>query len=115
MEPIQNRWLGHPRVGQNRAQTRTTVGESRHLGGIGPAHGFKSSLDQRGDVGIGPGDCAKDLAATVNRLDVADADLQVAFAVFTAAYEGRVQRDSDCRGGGWRLLCRRIAELFTDL
>ena len=48
-------------------------------------------------------------------LDVADANLQVAFAVFAAAYEGRVQRDSDCRGGGRRLLSRRIGELFTDL
>jgi hypothetical protein len=51
--------------------------------------GFKgSSLDQRGDVGLGPGDGAKDLAATVNRLEVADADLQVAFAVVATPYEG---------------------------
>ena len=32
-----------PRVGQNRAQTRTTVGESGHLGGVGPADGFQGS------------------------------------------------------------------------
>jgi hypothetical protein len=37
-----------------------------------------------------------------------DADLQVAFAVVAAAYEGWVQADRD-----WRLLRRRIAELFT--
>ena len=88
MKPVQNRRFRHPRDGQNRAQTRTTVGESGHLGGVGPAHGFQGSLDQRGDVDLGPGDGAKNLAATVNRLDVADADLQVAFAVFAAAYEG---------------------------
>ena len=88
MEPVQNRRFRYSCVGQNRTQTRTTVGESGDLGGVGPAHGFKGSLDQRGDVGLGPGDGAKDLAATVNRLDVADADLQVAFAAVAVAYEG---------------------------
>ena len=78
----------YSRVGQNRVQTRATVGESGHLGGVGPAHGFQGLLGQRGDVGLGPGDGAKDLAATVNRLDVANVDLQLAFAVFAAAYEG---------------------------
>jgi len=85
MEPVQNRWFRYSHVGQYSAQTRTTVGQSGHLGGVGPAHGFQGSLDQCGDVGLGPGDGAKDLAATVNRLDVADADLQVAFAVVAAA------------------------------
>jgi hypothetical protein len=37
---------------------------------------------------LSPGDGARDLAPTINRLDVADADLQVAFAVLAAAYEG---------------------------
>jgi hypothetical protein len=44
--------------------------------------------DQRGDVGLGPGHGTENLAATVNRLDVADANLQVTFAVFAAADEG---------------------------
>ena len=88
MEPVQNRRFRYSRVGQNRAQTRATVGESGHLGGVGPAHGFQGLLGQRGDVGLGPGDGAKDLVATVNRLDVANVDLQLAFAVFAAAYEG---------------------------
>jgi hypothetical protein len=48
----------------------------------------KGSLDQRVDIGLSPADSAKDLAAAVNRLDVADADFQVAFAGITAAYEG---------------------------
>ena len=76
------------RVGQNLTQPRTTVGESGHLGGVGPAHRFEGPLGQGGDIGLGPGDGAKDLAATGNRLDVADADFQVAFAVFAVAYEG---------------------------
>jgi hypothetical protein len=88
MKPVQNRRLRYSRVGQNSAQTRTTVGKSGHLGGVDPAHGFKGSLDQRGDVGLGPGDGAKDLAATGLRFDVADANFQVAFAVVAAAYEG---------------------------
>jgi hypothetical protein len=77
MKPVQNRRFRYTRVGQNRTQTRTTVSESGHLGGVSPAHGFQGPLDQRGDVGLGPGYGAKDLAATVNRLDVADADLQM--------------------------------------
>jgi hypothetical protein len=85
---VQNWRLRYSYVGQYSAQTRTPVGKGGHLGGVDPAHGFKGSLDQRGDVGFGPGDGAKNLAATINRLDVADADLQVAFAVFAAAYEG---------------------------
>ena len=85
---VQNRRFRYSCVGQNRTQTRTTVGESSDLGGVGPAHGFQGSLDQRGEVGLGLGDGAKDLAAAVSRLNVADSDLQVAFAVFAAAYEG---------------------------
>ena len=88
MEPIKKWGLHHSRIGQNSAQTRTAVGESGHLGGVGPARGFQGSLYQRGDVGLGPGDGAKDLAATVNRLHVADANFQVAFAVVAAPYEG---------------------------
>lgn len=112
---VQNRRFRHSCVSQNSAQTRTTISESGHLGGVGPAHGFQGSLYQRGDVGLSPSDGAKNLAAAVNRLDVADADLQVAFVVFAAAYEGRVQADRDRRRGDRRLLCCRIAEPLADL
>jgi len=88
LKPIQNRRLRYACVDQNRAQTRATVGESGHLGGVGPARGFQAPLDQRGEVGLGPGDGAENLAATVVRLDVANADLQVAFAIVAAADEG---------------------------
>jgi len=80
--------LHHSRIGQDRAQTWTAVGESGHLGGVGLTHSFQGSPYQRGDVGRGPGNGAKDLPATVNRLDVADTDFQVAFAVVAAPYEG---------------------------
>src|SRR3954453_2952615 len=98
--------------GEPRA-ARTKVGESGHLGGVGPAHGFEGPLDRRSEVGLGPGDCAKDLAGTVNHLDIADAALQVAFAAFAAAYEGRIQADGDCRRSGRRFLRRLIDQLFT--
>jgi hypothetical protein len=78
---VQNRRLRYADVSQNRAQTRTTVGKSGHLGGVGPTHGSEVLLEQRGDVGLGPGDGTEDLAATVNRLDIADDDFQVTFAI----------------------------------
>jgi hypothetical protein len=115
IEPIENRGLHHSPIGQNRAQTRTTVGEGGHLRDVGPAHGVELPLEQRDEVGIGPGDGVKDLATTVNRLDVADSDFQMAFAVVAAVYEGRVQTDRDGRGGDRRMLCCRIGELFTNL
>jgi len=54
----------------------------------------------------------KDLAAAVNRLDVPTRTSQVAFAVFAAAYAGRVQADGDCRGAA-RLRCAASAVLPT--
>jgi hypothetical protein len=44
VKPIQNRRFCYSRVGQNSAQTRATVGESGHFGGVGPAHGLISSV-----------------------------------------------------------------------
>src|ERR1700760_1341662 len=109
MEPVQNRRLRYSCVRQYSAQTRATVGESGHFGGVGPAQSFEGSPDQSGEIGLGPGNCAKPPAATVSRLDVANANLQVTFAAFAAAYEGRVQTDGECRGSR-RLPCRRIGE-----
>jgi hypothetical protein len=86
--PVQSWRFRYSRVDQNRAQARTTIGESGHLAGVGPACGFQGPLDHCGDVGFGPGKGAKNLAATGLRLDVADENLQVAFAVFVASYEG---------------------------
>src|SRR6202012_5205323 len=53
------------------------------LGAVIPGEGHVGQ-----NVGLGPGDGAKDLVATINRLDIDDADRRVAFAVFAAAYEG---------------------------
>ena len=95
-------------------EARTTVCESGDLGVVAPAHGFDGPPDQRGDVGIGSGNRPEHLSCSASGLDVADADLKVAFALFAAAYEGRIQGDSDCRGGVWRLIHRRTAELLAD-
>jgi len=92
---VQNRRFRHSCVSQNSAQTRTTISESGHLGGVGPAHGFKGAPDQRGDVGIGSGHGAENLAAAVSGLDIADTDLKMAFALFATAYEGRIQAHRD--------------------
>jgi hypothetical protein len=49
---------------------------------------LKVSADQRRDVGVSLRNGAEHLSSAIRGLDVADADLQVAFAVFTAAVEG---------------------------
>jgi hypothetical protein len=92
---IKNRGLRDPGVGQDRAQTRTTVGECGHSGVGGVANASKVSADQHRDVGVSLRDRSEHLSASTGGLDVADADLQVAFAFFAAADEGRVQADSD--------------------
>jgi hypothetical protein len=56
------------------------------VGSIRPT--FSGFALSRGDIDLCPGDGAKDRAVTVNRLDVADADFQVAFVVVTAPYKG---------------------------
>jgi hypothetical protein len=49
--------------------------------------------------------------SSASSLNVAEADLKVAFAFFAAAVEGPTRGGSDCRGGGWRLIRRCIADL----
>src|ERR1700758_3403956 len=79
------------------------------------AHGFQVSPDQPRDVSVGLRHRREYLSPSCRGLDVADADLQVALAIFTAADEGRIQADRDCGcRGGW-LICRRIAKLLADL
>src|SRR3954453_15931359 len=91
VKPIQNRWFRYASIGQNHPQTRTTVGERGHLGGIGPAYGFQCLLDLHGEIRIGFSNGAESLAGTVSSLDVADADLKMTFGVFAASYEALVQ------------------------
>jgi hypothetical protein len=114
-EPIENRWLRHPDIGQDRPQARTTIGKCGHVCVVGLPHGFKLSADQRRDVSVGLRDRTEHLSSSGCGLDVADADLQVALALFTAANEGRIQADRDCRcRSGW-LIYRRIVKLLSDL
>ena len=80
---------------------------------MGPAHACQGSLDRCGDDGLGPADGAENLTAAVTGLDVADANLQVAFAVFAAADKGCIQAQRD-GGGSRRLFGRRMAKLLAD-
>jgi hypothetical protein len=111
---IKNRGLRDPGVGQDRAQTRTTVGECGHSGVGGVANASKVSADQHRDVGVSLRGGAEHLSSAIGGLDVADADFHVAFAVFAAADEGCIQADVDrcCHGG--RLIRHCIAELLAD-
>ena len=52
-----------------------------------PAHGVERAPDQRRDVGAAPRDGAEHLPAALGRLDVADAHLQVPFALVAAPDE----------------------------
>ena len=69
---------------------------------FGPANGRELPADQRDDVGIGSDDGSENLASSNLRLDIADPDRQMPFAVLTAADEGRIQADGDRRSR-----CRR--------
>ena len=79
-------------LGQNRLQTWATIGERGHHGVGGSADRLKASVDQHCDVRIGPRDGPEDLPASLIRLDIADAHLQMTFTVITAADKGRVPR-----------------------
>ena len=115
VEPVDNWRIRDPGIGQNRSQTGAAVGERGQLGVVGSAHRLKVSPDQHRDVGIGPRDGAEDLSASVSRLDVADANFQMPFAVVAATDEGRVQADRDRRRGGRRLDRGGVTKLLTDL
>ena len=102
-----------PGIGQNRSQTGTAVGERGQLGVGGSADRLKAAPDQHRDVGIGLRDGAEYLPATAGCLDIADANLQMPFAVVAAADEGRVQGDGDRRRGSRRLDRGGVAKLLA--
>ena len=62
VEPIEDRGLRDPGIGQDRPQTWTAVGECGHLGVVSSADGFKVSADQRRDVGTSLRDRAEHLS-----------------------------------------------------
>ena len=115
VEPVRDRRLRDAGIGQNRSQAGTTVGERGHLGVGGSADRLEASPDQHRNVGVGPCDGAEDLPPSVGCLDVADANLQMPFAVVAAADEGRVQGDGDRRRRGRRLDRGGVAKLLADL
>ena len=81
MKPIENRWFRHARSGQDRPKAGTTIGERGQVTVVGSAHGLEVSANQRRDVGVALRNSAKYLPTSARRLDVADANLQMAFAV----------------------------------
>ena len=82
-----DRWRPDPGSGQNGPQSGAAVGERGQPRAIGSADCLQASADQRGDVGLGPGDSAEHLPGSLGRLDVADANLQVPLAVVAAPDE----------------------------
>jgi hypothetical protein len=95
-------------------QAGTTVSECGHRGVCGSADRLKASPDQHRDIRIGLGDGAEDLPPTIRRLDVANANLQMAFVVMAAADERRVHRDSDRRRGDDRFGHSPLAKMPAD-
>ena len=114
MKPIENRWFRHARSGQDRPKAGTTIGERGQVTVVGSAHGLEVSANQRRDVGVALRNSAKYLPTSARRLDVADANLQMAFAVVAAADEGGIQTDADRRLRGRRLGQGRVAKLLAD-
>ena len=76
-----------------------TVGERGQLRVVGSAYRLKVSADQHSEVGIGPRDSAEYLPAAAGRLDAADANLQMPFAVAATPDERRIQAARISRRG----------------
>ena len=87
MKPVGDWWIRDPGIGQNRSQTGAAVGERGQLRAVDSAHPLQVSADQPREVGIGPRDSAEYLPASSSRLDVADANLQMPFAIVAATDE----------------------------
>ena len=54
----------------------------RSFGVVGPANGAKALRDKHRDVGVSLGDCSEHLPTSARSFDIADANLQVTFALF---------------------------------
>src|SRR5208337_4017053 len=115
VEPVRNRRLRDTGLGQDRSKAGTTVGERGQRGGGGSADRLKTSPDQHRDIRAGFRDSAEDLPPAVGCLNVADADLQMPFAVVAATDESRVYRDRDARRRGRRLDRGGVAKSLADL
>jgi hypothetical protein len=115
VEPIEDGWRRDPGIDQCGPQTRTAISERGHHGGVGSANHSKVQTDQRRNVGASLRHRSKHLPDSASGLDISDADLQVPFALFAAADEGRVQADCDRSRHSCRLARGRCAKLLADL
>jgi len=95
VEPIEDGWRRDPGIDQCGPQTRTAISERGHHGGVGSANHSKVQTDQRRNVGASLRHRSKHLPDSASGLDISDADLQMPFALFAAADEGRIQADCD--------------------
>src|SRR5690242_19021663 len=114
MEPVRDWWIRDPGIGQNRSQAGAAVAERGQLRLIDSAYRLQVSADRHREVSIGPRDGGEYLTASGSRLDVADANFQMPFAVMAATDEGRVHSDRDGRRGR-RRLDRGVAKLLPRL
>ena len=83
MKPIEDWRIGDAGGGQYGSETGASIGETGQLRVAVPANGLELPADQRDDVGIGSDDGSENLASSNLRLDIADPDLQMPFAVLT--------------------------------
>jgi hypothetical protein len=98
VEPVGNRLLRDAGVGENRLQACTAVGERGHRGTGGSTDCVKAPADQGRDVRFRSRDSTEHLPPTFPCLDIADANLEMPFAIVVAANEGRVRGDGDAPG-----------------
>src|SRR5215210_5101916 len=75
VKPVEDWQARDTGIGQNGPQTRATIGECGQLRVAGSAQGLKVSADQHCDIGLGPRNSTEHLPASIERLDVADANL----------------------------------------
>ena len=104
-----------PAFGQNRPKAGGAVGERGHLGVGGSADRLKAAPDQRCDLRLGLRHGAEHLPTTARCLDVADANLQMPFAVVAAADKCRVYGDGDRRRSRRRPDRGGVAKLLASL
>src|SRR3954465_3768107 len=77
--------------------------------------GGEATLYQRFNNGVGPGNGGENLPGPVRCLDIAEANLQMAWARLTAANEGRVDAQGDRGGGRCRFSRSGIPQVLANL
>jgi hypothetical protein len=90
------------------------VGERGQLGVGGSTDRLKAAPDHDRDLRVGVRHGAEHLSATAGCFDVADANLQMSFAIVAATDECRVHGDGDRRHGSRRRDRCGVAKLLAS-